>query len=308
MKRRLLFVATALLSGCAASPHVDYHLLSDQPRSDRWIPYELTDTSIAIGTLGNDKAPVDLRSQEIGCLPDGCADGQGKPASLAAIGAPESFAGEVLAIAPRQHRLVETRVSPTYFPDSLRPRTLDIDVRDHRLEAINTLGAIASGVVGLAKGVAMAGSDRPAYALKLPIVIDLAEIRGQMSGSGTMAARPLRDNPGWTISAAFADSPPGKRGFLPRADRVAVHAAIVVSTCRPLRITLEQREVHINLALTVADPDWLTPVPLPAKGSVSFHPLCGVDIQPGAETTIGTDALAEALFKQVNAIKSAAAP
>lgn len=293
-----MLAAALLLAGCTAAPQVDYHLLSDRPRSDRWIPYELTDTRIAIG-LAAEKLPIDLTPQTITCTANACTVDHA-PVRLVAFGSPISFTGEILAIDPRSRHFVETALSPAYFDGSLRLRTLDVEVRDHRLEAINTIGAIVSGAAKIAGGgMAMAGESM-GLDLDLPIVIDLAALKA----AGDRPA-PLPGNPGWTYQARFSDGDPAARGLLSRDQRGGVHGAILTAACRPMRIVLSSGDIKVPLTVTVADPEWLVSVPLPRKGTVSFHPLCGVDIQPGADTTTGTDVLAEALFKQIDAVHGA---
>ncbi|NIJ06685.1 hypothetical protein FHS31_000267 [Sphingomonas vulcanisoli] len=296
MKRCAILSFSLLLAGCAVTPQVNYHLLSDRPRSDKWIPYQLTDTSIAIG-IASDKTPVDLAPTTIQCKLGGrCRDENGS-VRVGALGSPIPFSGAIFAIEPISRHFVETSITPSYFDNSLRLKSLDVEVRDHRLEAINTIGAIAVGAAKLAAGETQ-GTSTDALALNLPIVIDLKDVKAPP------APPTVPNNPDWTYSAEFLDDPAAS-GFLPRSARTSVHGAILTSACRTLRIDLVSGAFKVTVRTTVADPDWLVAVPLPNKGTVNFHPLCAADVQPGAHTVTTSDALAEATFKQIDALRAA---
>lgn len=301
-----LFAAGTVLAGCAATPpHVDYVSLADRPRQDSWVTYALTDSIVAIGPPGastSDKPPppIDLAPRTVHCRAIGVCDTQ-----ILALATPTDFTGEVLAISPRSHGLVTTTLAPTYRRDSLRLATLSVEAHDHRIELINAIGTIAKGVIGLGIGSTAAGAVAGAVAaapqqvaLQLPITLDLAAIKA----SGTSAALP--GNPGWSYTARFLDDP-GRVGFLRRQQRGEVHGAFVSSVCRPLRLTLYAPSASVAMTVIVADPDWLQTVPLPAKGSITAHALCGADVSADAVTDIGVDDLATAFFAQVSAIHDA---
>lgn len=231
----------ALLSGCALTPRVDYHGLADAARADDWVPYALTDTTIAIGTGEplSDKISLARATTE-------CAGGSCDPV-IAAVAAPISFDGELLAIAPRSRRLISTEISPTYYPDTLRPKTLTVEAKDHTLEAITAVGTVVSGVARLAGGMRAVDETEE---LSLPLIIDLADAKAAMA-----APQPLPGNPGWTMQARFTDRPPVQAGFLARADRGRVHNALLTSICRPLRLELRRGDAVVSITLRVADPD-----------------------------------------------------
>ena len=306
------------LAACTVVPNVTYHRLSDRPRSDSWVPYRLTDTSIAIGLAG-DKVPVDLSRSAVICTSRGCkrcpdsgcgidkasiAARANQPyVTLAAIGTPIDDDREVLAIEPKSRNLVSTHLAPTYYPGSLRLKALDVEAKDHKMEIINTLGAIATGAVGLVADESRAGEkEEQGVELDLPILIDLPLAR--KAATATDFDDPNAD---WTYQFEFKDKDPAAVGFLARADRGQVHGAIVASTCRPARIMLATGAFTLpSLGVTVADPEWLTVVPFPGKGTIAFQPLCGVDVQNSQVVTVATDALAEGFFKQVAAVRAAA--
>ncbi len=292
----------ALLAGCAAAPRLDYHALADRPRRDNWVAYALTDTIVTIGTKappGDGKAgqpPISLAERPLQCDAGG---GCGK--TLAAVAVPTDFAGEVLALEPRSRNLVSTAIAPTYVGDSLRLRKLTVEARDHRIEAINAIGAIAVGTAKLVGGDRSGGQATAAPpTLYLPVLLTLAQAKAAIGKS-----LPLPGQEGWTYAAAFRDDP-AAAGFLPRRARTTIHEAFVTSVCRPLHLTLTGGGgVPISFDVTVADPDWLMTIPLPAKGAIVPHALCGADVETEAVTTVGVDAIAEAFFAQVGALQAA---
>ncbi len=122
-------------------------------------------------------------------------------------------------------------------------------------------------------------------------------------------AAPLPGNPGWTYAVTYRDTP-AAAGLLPRSQLTTVRAAMVVSACRPAHIVLTAAAegtlpggtaAHVELDVAVADPDWLVTVPFPAKGAMTFHTLCGVDVQAQSVTDIGVDAMATAFANGVEA-------
>jgi hypothetical protein len=267
---------------------------------------------------------VSLSATSIACRPESC-----DPISFAV--APTDSVRPTLAIEPKSRRLITTSLSATYLPNSLRLRVLTIEAKDHRLEAINTVGAIASGAVALGeKGLSnpdpieAAKKQRavsPSLAdLKLPVTIALADAKCQGPqeagcvpailadpASPPTNARPraLPRNPGWTYSLAFIDNPRAD-GFLPQAAIGRVHGAVIASICRRAQLRLEHAGVApVEGEVVVADPDWLEEAPFPTKGALTFHPLCGVDVQPESVTEITTDQLATAFFNQVSAVHAA---
>jgi hypothetical protein len=199
---------------------------------------------------------------------------------------------------------VRTLLTPTYYPNSLRLKTLAVEGVDQRKEIIDTVGAIAVGAAQLARAGA---GERSAdllpgeRKLTLPVVIDLAEAK-QTIQSGPRA---LPDNPGWTYVGRFLDDP-ATAGFRRRDQASDVHGAIVTSLCRPFQLKLMAAGQTLTMGLTVADPDYLLAIPFPAKGVVNFSPLCGADIQAQPVTQTTADVLVSDFFKQVQNLRSAA--
>ena len=323
MTRATALMVTALLTvnGCATPvPTVDYRGLADlvpgkAGGTDAGVPYQLTDSRLVIGLVptGNDKEllpPISLDPVTIGCTAGGCypigpAAGAA-PVRLAMAVVPIPFSGAVFAIHPRRQGLITTSLAPTYFPNSLRLRALAIEAKDHRIEVINAVGTIARGLAGVAAGKAFANYavSNETVELHLPIIVDLFRARTALKDS--IAVAPAT-NPGWEMAADFLDAvAPATLGFRARATADMVHHGIVTSVCRRFRLSLRYAPgIDIALDADVADPEWLVTIPFPPKGIVTFHPLCGADIQSQGVAQIGVDQIASAFVNNVNAIGAA---
>jgi hypothetical protein len=319
MTRLGVMAATLLVGGCAAAPTVDYHLITAGAYRDDAVPFRLTDSSIVIGATAaiaaSDDAgklrvgpPISFDPGSVRCTATGC------PGTTALI-APVDFTDATYALIPRSRRLVSTIVTPVYVPNSLRLASLGIEVKDHRLEAINTIGAIAGGFAKLAASENQA-MDADIFAkLSLPIVIDAADARSAVDSGAKCSDDPglpcheVPNNIGWSYRLRRLDD---GNGFRPRATIGDVHGAMVASACQRARLTLEHRDargaldgIRATLVVTLADPDWLITMPLPPKGQMLFHTLCGIDMKREATSETGTDVLATAVFANIDAVRTA---
>jgi hypothetical protein len=300
--------ALALVAGCAATPRVAYHSLDETRRADNWVSYRLTDTTVVVGgpaakdglAAAEGSRPSQPLSLE--AVTGKCASGACTPTPVA-VAAPIDADGKILALAPQSRDFVTISLAPTYWPNSLRLKMLSIEVRDHKLEAIAAAGAIVAGVGQMAaSGIARDSKtvDPDARELALPVVLDLAFLKTALDDWVA-----LPDRPGWLVRARFLDDPKAE-GFLPRAMAGTVHSAMLTSTCRPMTIQIgDRKREEIDFRVRVADPDWLTSIPLPPIGAVSMHPLCGADVQNQKVVEVGADQAAQAFFTQVEAVRTA---
>ena len=325
-----------LTSGCAIVPRVDYHTLSDGTRRDRWVLFRLTESVIAVGAPGRavvDAAgktigpgqPLSLGMENIRCDAEGCA------APLAAAVAPADYEPSLYALDPRSRNLVETTLTATYNHESLRLKVLTVEAKDHRLEAINTIGAIATGISketatrsSIDRTETLGAGAKPAQAtLHVPFVIDLAEARCQSEAAAGCVSAVVQDpadptakggphdvprNPDWTYALRFIDNPRAT-GLVSRADMPTVHGAMVASICRPAVLQLKPKAFDVtpplSFRIVVADPDWLKTAPFPTKGALTFQGLCDLDVQAEPVTTVGMDVLATAFFNNIEAVRAA---
>ena len=257
--------------------------------------------------------PIHLDTVSVSCVADEC-DGL-----VAATAVPIAYDGMTLALVPEYRNFVRTFVSPTYVGDTLRLSKLEFSVRDERQEVIDTVFSGISGVQKLARmdGARAREDDKPKpISLALPVVLDLAEAKKTL----TAGFSSLPGNKGtWWYRLQFMDNPVAS-GFAPRAAFGKYHASALTSLCRRARIEITSRdpakhkspsadgfyaegESKLVLGLTVADPDFLLPVPLPPQGSVSFGNLCGATVTPSASIQTPTNVLMDDFFSKVSALR-----
>jgi hypothetical protein len=331
-RRSFALAGLAALAGCATVPNVDYHAMTTGTHHDSWVPFRLTDSLIVVGTRpekpsedasgvarGDVFAPP--LSLDAATVDYGACDSANvcTPPDVRAAAIPLGDASRVLAIEPKSRQLVSTSVAPAYYPNSLRLKLLTIEAKDHKLEAISTIAAIASGAKQFTASLTGTPSALDTVApLNLPLTIELAAARAANAvidpaapaGAAPPTPAPLPGNTAkWRYTITFADSPAAS-GFVPVGGITGVHRAMVGSLCRPARLTLypvlAKPQPPVVLAVVVADPQWLLTVPFPPKGALVFAPLCGIDVQPQPVTEVGTDALANAFFNAVEAIRTPA--
>ena len=315
---RLALLTLAVIAGCATPPpHVDYRRLSDRPAGDGGVPFQLTDTRLVVGLVPPDPAnasdpvppvsldPVTVDCDIAGCYMPGTRGVSRKPLRLAIAAVPIPFAGTIMTIDPRRRGLVTTALAPTYYANSLRLKTLSVEVRDHRVEAINAVGGIVRGIVSAAGQAGMSNDEGVAatVALRLPVVVDLRDAVTALDTNTPLPGNVVQ----WEMAAAFLDRPgrPGL-GYLPRGDAATVHQGMVTSACRRFVLSLRSGMIGLDFSTIVADPDWLIAIPLPSKGTLSFHTLCGADVAAQPIDEIGADKIAAAFVANVEAIGVAA--
>jgi hypothetical protein len=243
--------------------------------------------------------PITLSESALDCYARGCTG-----ASVEAAAVPIPYEGATLGIEAASHWMVYTRMAPSYYPNSLRLQTLELSVDDKRQEALETFGALAVGVAKSSSGAGFAGAGPKEQAapkkLTLPIILDLADAKSTMTKDAPL---PRNEAEGWTYHIRFMDDPE-KEGFLKFGDRQNIHRAILTSLCRPVQITLTNGDVQVVLGVTVADPDYLLPIPLPPSGTVTFGTLCGANMQMNQAVTASTNQLVNAFFADVQSLRT----
>jgi hypothetical protein len=326
--RQTAILALLMVSGCAATPSVRFHALGPAstdaaPDRDNWIPFRLTDSTIVLGAAQAPPAmsdpvaiasPIGLERLVVTCQIDTGCDG-----NVAAMVAPIDDADAVYAIEPRSKNFVSTRIAPTYVRDSLRLVELAVEVKDHRLEVIKTIGALVSGGAALIGGGGAENQGKAAGAeLALPVVIDLDAARAPADpgavcrpGGPALPCHELPRNAGWSYRLVFLDDAAAD-GFRPRSDITRVEGAMVASVCRRARLAIDYTPAGgspvpmVTLALRVADPEYLMTMPMPAKGQLRFHRLCGIDMARESVTEVGIDEMAAAAIASgVAAVRAA---
>ena len=75
---------------------------------------------------------------------------------------------------------------------------------------------------------------------------------------------------------------------------------MVASVCRRARLAIDYTPAGgspvpmVTMLLRVANPEYLMTMPMPAKGQLRFHRLCGMDMVRESVTEVGIDEMAAA--------------
>jgi|GEM_PF-2360414 len=331
MNRARLFplgTLALLVAGCAATPALDIHPLTPALAAGGAMPFRLTDAVIALGLPAKpgagDKpaAPVSFATDFIVCPARNAPATDSCSPAIYPVVAPADFTGATYALTTRSRKFVETRIAPTYARNALRLAELAVEVKDHRMEVINAVGTVAAGVAGLAADQSGNEDTQDKPVITLPVIIDAADARapdtpgarcrpaptGIVAG-GAGGCHKLPGNPDWSYRLVATDDP-AAQGFVPRAAIASLRDVMVASICRPARLEIDHEDSEgvrplLTLRLTIVDPDWLSTMPLPAKGQLVFHPLCGMDLKRQQVTETGIDAMTRAVFDQIAAVRAA---
>lgn len=338
----------AALAACAPTAEVFYSSKKEAGvKGDTTFEYRLATSTIAIGIAKKDKIPdgsslggvtvdtIDLAQRKVTFNGTGWAEGQ-TPVTLVAYVAPSPSDTHRVFLQPADSLWQTVTIAPTYRPNSLLLKEVAIDTKDNRKDVIETVGAVALGVVKLAAVFAIASATSPsstAVELNLPIVLRLDELPAsngtktlprannveyswersrspapattQASSAAILATTP---NPG--TAAAVTPAPSADPTLATELDIKSARRALFTSECREGILTLKTKSGDELMAfnLTVADPSAIRTIPLPAKGKIELDPLCGGNTTIEQATRATGKELADALFAQIDQLQKAFAP
>lgn len=232
----------------------------------------------------------------------------------------------ILSMAPRRAFTDRTDLKVSYLDGTLIPKSIGtetVDLVKTRIEQIGSVVAAAVPVMGLAGEP----SDKPTLTPKLipfePFVFDLNEDPVKDAELRPIPSMPTDSGwlyrPSWITSNGGEVSPdPTSVAYETILDRFRAgrdHGFFPSTVCRDLKVTVaykpngakEATDVYTAI-VRVADPVRVRLVPLPAKGSLNFHGVCGVDTVDGTRAEPDRLGALEALFKQASLIKAATQP
>jgi len=279
--------AGLLAAACAQAPRLHHVALNASTPEDflaaGHLTYELPATVVAIAPRARAAAGTDLEART--------APVPREPRQLYALVPDETLARVALGM--------------EYLPGTRLPRELAVQTQDRRKAAINALGAI--GVLGLR--LAAPAAVAPAQIL-WPVVFNADDLLAG-SGPGAHAAelacdasqhgRVVRVPCGTVQFAPVAADAVAHERFLERARDGT--AAFPVAACRRADLALGGPLAPVRFSVLVSDARYVRFVRLPEKGRLSFHPVCGADVDPGGFTTADGWALAEQLAGELDAVR-----
>ena len=301
------------LAACTPTAEVTY---SRERKSDVSIAYQLATSTVAIGisatidgsSLGGVSfETIDLSQRTIELKGGRWMDGD-NPVALVAFVGPSASPNHLVWIEPTESIWKDVAVAASYRPNTLLLKELAIDTKDNRKEVIETVGAVAVGLVKVAAGMPFSatldGEKPPApqtnaergAVLQLPIILSLEDLMRQRSQGGA--------------TIGFQQGPETKNlTFENELARTGKRRALLTSECRQGTLTLTPTGgAPIPFGITYADPRKVMTLPLPTKGKIELGSLCGGNVVIEQATKSTGKEIADTLFAQIEQLRKAVNP
>jgi hypothetical protein len=187
---------------------------------------------------------------------------------------------------------VDTKYTIGYQQNSFLLKSFGIELTDNRVKYVQELGAIVSVVIPLAVAAAPPPGATPRkeanLAQLLPYNVDVADCFGdkldvQNADETVSCSMILRDKDGhdssWKVTIITdrnnQNSTVSYDDFF--TNRGKVSANFPVPDCKEGFVYLEDGKQRFGSPITFANPTRLTTVPIPGKGSITYHPICSAD-------------------------------
>jgi hypothetical protein len=208
-----------------------------------------------------------------------------------------------------------SQVNLTKIPNTDIVSNVSSQFTDYTKTRIDQLAGVITGIVTLAPILAAATPQQQRCMETTPKLTPFTLV---VSGA-VVDPQPIPDQDCWqyTIDYAYRQPP---MGAVSRArfekDLGAGVGYFPVPACRDVEVNLigfakpktegmrAEQTIITTISARVADPDYVRLAPLPAKGQITMHPICGADISDVAVDRFGgyLDAVNE-LFKQAKSIE-----
>ncbi len=292
--RTSILLGVCLLTACAAGPRLRY----THP-----VPADLRDGAIVVALPGS---KVTLAPRAFGAAAGLALTPEQAAAGIAAAGEDvvrnvDDFAGVhaivsaaecatcLVSIAPR----AGTTLSVRFRQNTRLVEAVGVDVRDSRLRAVRAVGAVLG-----AAAPRRAEADSP---LRLPAVLDFSE--PQSLGRSTWAAIP--GNPGWRYRIREVASEAGAVGLATFASGGRPSRVFPVAACADARLEIarDDGEAVASFALRLADPGRVRRMPLPARGTLAMHTVCGADLVTERDDAASPYEVIEAAANEASALR-----
>lgn len=195
-----------------------------------------------------------------------------------------------------------TTISATSAGDTRLLKTVGSDVQSKTQDLIKNVGAIAA----IAAPMVLADTS-PEPVGDLPDVIDVSAI---LSTAQPGEVRPPRGRLVNGVAYDLVVAPVPKDAFeteryIASPEFRSRNSVLFYSACRTASLALvdyPSKGKTTGFSLRIADPKFVETIALPAKGSVTFHDSCGVDVAQQRSDAPTGDKLLSELVSQVKAI------
>ncbi len=204
--------------------------------------------------------------------------------------------------------LRKTTLSIAYYDGHHSVKSIGTAFEDRRVKMLEAVGGTVAALVPVVIGL----SERAEVEkLHLPLVFDFRN-PGKFATRDTFSAwERIPGSKSWwyryRVSQPRGRTVSTEEFFAARAGKYT--RQFPVSACADLTLEIgngpgasEAGANRVSYELTVPDPSFVEPLPLPAKGSITAHVTCGADITSGSVQSTDLFAMLEAAGKQVEAI------
>ena len=190
-------------------------------------------------------------------------------------------AGTRFSVVPVSGFWGRTQLQIAKIPNTDIPQTVGSTFTDLTKSRIEQIGGIASSAISVF-GVLLAPKlDCSAAEPLVDFVISV--------GEEVTAPAPVPGNPCWVYTLAYEspNSPVGAVTMTKFASQLGLEVGYFpVPACRDVSVQIRRaenpapgtRQLTVSIAARVADPSYVRLVPLPIKGSIKMHPVCGADV------------------------------
>lgn len=237
----------------------------------------------------------------------------GRRYSITVIPAPGREASDTFRVTPVNDLFSRNAFGVTKLANSDVPVSLQNEFTDQTALRIQQAGALVAQVITTATPLLMSPgiSGRPSCPPDVTLSAFAIEVNGLVqsaSGYSRLTGRndcfEFRVSPVSGIAEQDTLTRRQFRSIFLSTGQVAT--AWPVPACRDVLLSVRRKDTAQEIfgaPLRVADPDRLRLVPIPEKGKITMHPICGADVNntPGDRWGIVFDAL-QAIGKQVTAV------
>jgi hypothetical protein len=300
----ILVTCTLLISGCIATPKVQYAKVSgpDELPAKAFDTYFLQSSQIEIDS--------DEPSEQDSASP--AKKKASKPATkrvdLKIVSTPQEFTAFKLAMVKNDPFWQRTSLNLTKHSNTELVQEAGSSVANNSVEIINQVGAFAKAVVPLA--AAFAVGEKPLLLSSLPAKIDVQREITKLPADGRGEV-PLRPIPGVLIT--LGPIPPdaieaSKLKFPLASERFLYSACRTADVNVTVQSDGSKKTQSFSSRVKVADPNYIQQVAFPPKGKITAHSECGVSVvSEPTDNTANALVLGTAVAVQAKALSDAIA-
>jgi hypothetical protein len=235
---------------------------------------------------------------------------------------------EMYAIESADPWYIETKYTIAYQQNSFLLKSLNIDLTDNRLKYIQDVGTIAATIIPFVAGVPFKAAPPPKppgeapeqieLRKNLPYSVDVARCFGttldEKAPSGKVSCEvPITDRNGKDIGwkAIIVTDNNNKNSTVSYDDLFTkegkVSTDFPVPDCKEGFVYLQFKDDPklFSSPITFTNPTRLTSVPMPAKGTITYHPICSADTTSSAAEIAKPIELLKTTVDQIAAAKKA---